>query len=356
MSNSNQRPWYKDPRILFPAIVAIIVALIVGFFALYAALPQTPTTPTFKEIGGNTDTDGDYEICWERARRATFYILQEDEEPLFTSPKTLHRGLETKKVIYSKPRGDYYYRVRACNDAGESEWSPTRRIEVIIPPTLTPEQIPTPEKTPTPKAWETERPTERPTSLQPTPAPTLPSVAPLKVSQLHVDFPYGYVMEACTPNRIFEVYAQPTSVVQGIPNEHAQDVIIKFDVTNPNYLESRIVNIYIEVIEYYQVDILKITPLLGVGHMRNFFCNIDPELKVYVANPLTTEFDYIKLSSGEIEYFGIHVNTITPGVYKLKASFDYSIGGVVKHQDVGITSEIGFFSRESINASKIFHP
>jgi len=169
------------------------------------------------------------------------------------------------------------------------------------------------------------------------------SITPLKVSQLDVSIPYGYIMKACAANRIFEVYAQPTSAMQGIPNEHAQDIILEFDVTNPNYLEARIVDIYIEVIEYHHVEILGIAPIWAGGHMRKFFCNIGPELKVYKAKPLTTEFDYIKLLHGEIEYFGIHVNTITPGVYKLKVSFDYSIGGVVKHQDVGITPEIGFF-------------
>ena len=147
MSTNNQRPWYRTPTIIIPAIAVIIAALIGGIFVLISS-PQLPTGSTFKEIGGDTDTDGDYEISWERAIRATFYILQEDEDPSFTSPKTIYRGFETKKVIYGKSNGDYYYRVRACNDAGESEWSPIRKITVIISTRLTPSPMPT--STPTP--------------------------------------------------------------------------------------------------------------------------------------------------------------------------------------------------------------
>jgi hypothetical protein len=163
MPNNNQRPWYKDPRILISAIVVILAAIIGGTFVIYASFPQTPTGPIFKEICGDTDTDGDYEISWESARRAIFYILQEDEEPLFTSPRTLHRGFETKKVIYSKSNGDYYYRVRACNDAGESEWSPIRKITVII--SITPPPTPTYTHTPTPTYTHTPTPTPTPPTL-----------------------------------------------------------------------------------------------------------------------------------------------------------------------------------------------
>ena len=64
MPNSNQRPWW---HILIPVIAAIIG----GFFVIYAALPQTQTTPVFGETSGEIDTDGIYEISWKESRRAT---------------------------------------------------------------------------------------------------------------------------------------------------------------------------------------------------------------------------------------------------------------------------------------------
>ena len=150
MSNDNQRPWYKNPIIIIPAIAVIIAAIIGGIFVLIGELPKTPTNPTFEETGGDIDADGDYEISWVSSRRASSYILQEDSNPSFTSPRTIFRGDGIKATISAKNNGDYYYRVRACNDAGDSEWSPLRKITVIISTAPTPESTPTPEITLTP--------------------------------------------------------------------------------------------------------------------------------------------------------------------------------------------------------------
>ncbi len=176
MSNSNQRPWYKDPRIVIPAIVGILVALIGGIFLLISS-PQLPTGTLFKEIGGDTDTDGDYEISWESSERAIKYILQEDRDSSFTSPRTVYTGSETKQHIYGKSDGGYYYRVRACNKVGETEWSPIRKMTVVISPSLTPTQkpsvTPTPTSTSTPiVATPTPTPTSTPIVATPTPTPT----------------------------------------------------------------------------------------------------------------------------------------------------------------------------------------
>ena len=139
MSNSNQRPWYKDPKILIPAIVVLLAALITGIFF---SISQHPTGTIFKEIGGDTDTDGNYELSWDSSERAKKYTLQEYGDSSFESPQTVYSGPETKKQIYGKSSGDYYYRVRACNNVGESEWSPIRKMTVVTSPLLTP--IPTP--------------------------------------------------------------------------------------------------------------------------------------------------------------------------------------------------------------------
>ena len=74
MSNSNQRPWYKDPKILIPAIVVILTTLITVIFLI---ISQLPTGTIFKEIGGDTDTDGNYEISWDSSERANKYTLQD---------------------------------------------------------------------------------------------------------------------------------------------------------------------------------------------------------------------------------------------------------------------------------------
>ena len=151
MSNNNQRPWYRTAIIIIPAIAVIIAAIIGGIFVLISS-PQTPTTPVFRETIGEIDTDGNYEISWERSVRATHYILLEDRDSSFTNPRTIDTNTGTRGQIYGRPNGDYYYQVRACNAAGESEWSPIRKITVIIstPPTPSPTPTATPTPTPTP--------------------------------------------------------------------------------------------------------------------------------------------------------------------------------------------------------------
>jgi hypothetical protein len=72
MANNNQRPWYRTPIIIIPAIAVIIAAIIGGIFVLISS-PQLPTSPIFKEMGVDIDTDGNYEISWESSKRATKY-------------------------------------------------------------------------------------------------------------------------------------------------------------------------------------------------------------------------------------------------------------------------------------------
>jgi len=149
---SNERPWYRKPEIIVPAILIILAPIISGIVVLILS-PQLPTTPMFKEIGGDTDADGDYEISWESSERAISYILQEDSNPSFTTnPRTVYKGSETQANIYGKSNGDYYYQAKACNKAGESEWSPIRKITVMLSPPLTPTPTPVVTPIPTPTA------------------------------------------------------------------------------------------------------------------------------------------------------------------------------------------------------------
>jgi hypothetical protein len=94
-------------------------------------VPQLPTAPIF-EGGGDADTDGNYKISWDSSERAIFYILQESGNSSFMNSITVYRGSVKNAYIYGRPNGVYYYRVKGGNEAGESEWSATRKIRVSI--------------------------------------------------------------------------------------------------------------------------------------------------------------------------------------------------------------------------------
>lgn len=166
-------------------------------------------------------------------------------------------------------------------------------------------------------------------------------------SPIEVDIPYGFIVRATHKNqkdREFFVNAQSTSEVEGVPSSKAQDICLIFDMTNPQQMEMRMQDIYVEVLDYHEVDILEVSPTLSAGKTRKYFCNIKPNLGIYPCVQLSNEFDYIKLSYGELEHFGISVNTITEGIYKLRVKMTFSVAGEVQGVIVGdVQEEVGFF-------------
>ena len=97
--------------------------------------PQPPRTPDINAID-NGDGDGRYTVTWTATGGCggTEYTLEEDDNPSFASPTTVYTGPLTSKEISGKNVGTYYYRVRARNPQGTSEWSASRSVVVTVPP------------------------------------------------------------------------------------------------------------------------------------------------------------------------------------------------------------------------------
>jgi hypothetical protein len=96
-----------------------------------AAAPAS--VPVLNDIS-NPDGDGDYTVSWSAVERATSYTLHEDDNPGFSSPTTRYTGPGTTKAITGKSIGTYYYRVKASNSMGSSDWSETKAVTVTIEP------------------------------------------------------------------------------------------------------------------------------------------------------------------------------------------------------------------------------
>ena len=106
--------------------------------------PPIPDIPVLHGIS-NPDGDGDYTVSWSPAARATSYILEEDDNPAFSSPMTQYSGSESSWTASGKETGTYYYRVGARNSWGNSGWSNVESVGVQPPtPTPTPTVSPTP--------------------------------------------------------------------------------------------------------------------------------------------------------------------------------------------------------------------
>jgi hypothetical protein len=102
-------------------------------------IPTAPSTPTLYDPG-STDDDGSYTVSWSTSTGATSYTLEEDDNSGFSSPTVVYSGSGTSNLISGKDDGTFYYRVKAFNSYGESDWS--NIVDIIV-------DIPTPPSTPT---------------------------------------------------------------------------------------------------------------------------------------------------------------------------------------------------------------
>jgi hypothetical protein len=80
--------------------------------------------------------EGNYEfaVSWGEVERATSYTLEEDTDPGFPAPRTVYRGSSTSRDVRTGDTGTFYYRVRASNSYGTSDWSNVRSTQVTVSP------------------------------------------------------------------------------------------------------------------------------------------------------------------------------------------------------------------------------
>lgn len=81
-----------------------------------------PNAPQMQVIENTGEPDA-YRISWASAVGATGYRLEEDSTGAFTSPTVRYAGTDTVYNVTGQPNGTWYYRVRAYNQGGNSNWS-----------------------------------------------------------------------------------------------------------------------------------------------------------------------------------------------------------------------------------------
>jgi hypothetical protein len=94
--------------------------------------PPIPDTPVLDPID-NSDGDGYYTVSWNAAYLADTYTLQEDDNAGFSSPTTRYADSGTSWYASDQAVGTYYYRVRASNSWGDSQWSNIQSVTVLPP-------------------------------------------------------------------------------------------------------------------------------------------------------------------------------------------------------------------------------
>ncbi|MDD4308485.1 MAG: fibronectin type III domain-containing protein, partial [Thermoplasmata archaeon] len=90
-----------------------------------------PIAPDISQLL-SPNTDGNYTISWSVVNNANNYTLEESNISDFSAYTTIYIGGNTSFDMIDKPNGQYYYRVKATNLAGDSSWSNVETITVSI--------------------------------------------------------------------------------------------------------------------------------------------------------------------------------------------------------------------------------
>jgi serine protease len=98
---------------------------IVNAGAAVAAVSNVPPTAPILAAINNPDGDGNYLVDWNDVGNVISYTLQEDDNAGFTSPTTVYSNTASQHTVSGQADGTWYYRVRASNSYGSSDWSNT---------------------------------------------------------------------------------------------------------------------------------------------------------------------------------------------------------------------------------------
>jgi hypothetical protein len=92
--------------------------------------PPRPVAPTLQEID-NADGDGDFTVGWDDVPWASVYVLEQAPTPLFNNSSPVYEGLATSHQVRDFGASRRYFRVKARNSSGDSNWSNVQQVDVV---------------------------------------------------------------------------------------------------------------------------------------------------------------------------------------------------------------------------------
>jgi hypothetical protein len=105
------------------------------YLPLLAGIPTAPPNAPNLDPISNSDNDGNFTVSWGQVPQSEWYELEEDDNAGFSSPEARYAGQVNVWNATGKPVGTYYYRVRAGNSGGITDWSAAQAL-TIAPNTL----------------------------------------------------------------------------------------------------------------------------------------------------------------------------------------------------------------------------
>lgn len=104
-------------------------------------------------------------------------------------------------------------------------------------------------------------------------------------------------------------------------------VSLSFDLSNPNSAQMRLAGLSLRVLRYQPAVFVSVNARLASAHARRYRCELATDSTDYACEQRAADYDYIKLSAGEMEFFGIDVSAPRPGIYEVQAVVEYSVAG-----------------------------
>jgi hypothetical protein len=121
-ARNSRTAWWEQGTPLWPIFLPVV-----------SRNAGPPETPVLHDIS-NPDGYYHYTVSWSEVGGATAYTLEEANDAAFSSPTVVYSGADTSKYMFGQSVGTYYYRVRASNRFGESDWSDVKATTVTEPP------------------------------------------------------------------------------------------------------------------------------------------------------------------------------------------------------------------------------
>ena len=79
----------------------------------------------------NADGNGAYAVSWSTAPQATDYVLEESRDGFSSDAREIYAGTASNHAVTQRGPTRYYYRVKARNAWGDSEWSAIEQVDVV---------------------------------------------------------------------------------------------------------------------------------------------------------------------------------------------------------------------------------
>lgn len=143
----------------------------------------------------------------------------------------------------------------------------------------------------------------------------------------------------------------PATALRPSPSALSSGLTLSFNLSNPNRMDLGITALGLRVVAFRSAEFSGLQGDLGVAHAYRHICMLSPGFALYECEPYDRSYDFVKLSSGEMEFFSVDLQAQQAGVYEFEVVVQYSSAGH-DGEVIGSRQRVGFFEHLSRPSAK----